>query len=184
VQYWYHVVKLKITSVPLFRKREFILALMDGKQSKSTTFNFENRNKTFLSSLPNVINIAKNTLKHSFVSVNLARDDFKETAASASRTKSYQDFVSWFIDDGFGGTLLVVVMKVDLGDDIPRYIKPHHHHHLSLTDNITKVDISAFCISNGNSVNQEMDEARRFLKGNFYFCWQGNFFKSFLFICD
>jgi len=95
---------------------------MDGKQSKSITFNFENRNNSFLNSLPNVINIAKNTLKHSFVSVNLARDDFKETAASASRTKSYQDFVSWFIDDGFGGTLLVVVMKVDLGDDIPRYV--------------------------------------------------------------
>jgi len=125
----------KITKRPLFYpKREFYLGMLISKQSKdfivrkslgkTVQYAYDklqaikgdsrNQNNDFYK-------ISKNTVINALVNVNIAYDhDLKRTIKSRYK-RAFQDFVVWFHDIGDNCTLLDIVMKVDMGNDIPRW---------------------------------------------------------------
>jgi len=60
----------------------------------------------------------------SLATINLDNISLRNQANSKSKisfVRSYQDFLSLYIPEGTG-TKLIVIMRVDLGRDIPRWI--------------------------------------------------------------
>mmetsp|Transcript_29866 Transcript_29866/g.42600 ORF Transcript_29866/g.42600 Transcript_29866/m.42600 type:complete len:361 (-) Transcript_29866:180-1262(-) len=66
------------------------------------------------------IPVPKRTIISSLMSVNIATNN-NELKSDTNYVHAFQDFIAWFIDDGKGGTLLVILMRVDLGSDIPKW---------------------------------------------------------------
>lgn len=72
----------------------------------------------------NFYKIAKNTVINALVNVNIASDSDKKSTSTSTGSRykrAFQDFVVWFHDIGDNCTLLDIVMKVDMGNDIPRW---------------------------------------------------------------
>ena len=38
---------------------------------------------------------------------------------------AFQDFIAWFVERPEGGTKLIICMRVDMGNDIPKYVYVH-----------------------------------------------------------
>eukprot|EP01036_Dinobryon_divergens_P022451 gene22451-30708_t len=89
----------------LVRRTTCGLSAPIGEHSRS----FEEQNKLRVS-------IDKGTIVSSLMSVTLPKDE-----DILGYVRSFQDFIAWFLDDGTGGTLLVILMRVDLGPDIPNW---------------------------------------------------------------
>ena len=101
----------KTTKSPLFfPKRIFTLAMLDRNSMKDFTYADDTFGK---------IVIRKNTKMSSLVSVKF-KDKIQEINTE-HYVWSYQDFIAWFVDDGNGGTILTIVMMVNLGEDIPTW---------------------------------------------------------------
>jgi hypothetical protein len=54
--------------------------------------------------------------------VNRALTRRTASSASAGAVTGFQDFLSWYVDNGDGTTTSVVCMRVDLGPDVPRWL--------------------------------------------------------------
>ena len=125
----------KITKRPLFYpKREFYLGMLISKQTKDfivrkslgkTVQYAYDKLKTKKGDSSNLNNnfykISKNTVINALVNVNIAHDHKLKKTIKSKYKRAFQDFVVWFHDIGDNCTLLDIVMKVDMGNDIPRW---------------------------------------------------------------
>ena len=126
----------KITKRPLFYpKREFYLGMLISKQSKDFIVRkslgktvqyaydkLKTINKGDISNLNNnFYKISKNTVINALVNVNIAYDHNLKKTIKSQYKRAFQDFVVWFHDIGDNCTLLDIVMKIDMGNDIPRW---------------------------------------------------------------
>ena len=125
----------KITKRPLFYpKREFFLGMLISKQpsnilvrkSLSPTVQYAyDRLKVIQndksSNSNNFYKISRNTVINALVNVNIASDNNWKGSNKSRYKRAFQDFVVWFHDIGNNSTLLDIVMKVDMGNDIPRW---------------------------------------------------------------
>ena len=127
----------KITKRPLFYpKREFFLGMLISKQPReiivrksmgsTVQYAYDKLKKiqNDKSNSNNFYKIAKNTVINALVNVNIASDSDKKSTSTSTGSRykrAFQDFVVWFHDIGDNCTLLDIVMKVDMGNDIPRW---------------------------------------------------------------
>lgn len=105
----------KTTKRPLiFPKREFILGSVDLKQRN--TISVTDRRTSTVTVIP------RGTLISALVSIKIDESSFNTiTERGEQFVLAYQDFMSWYIPEQYG-TKLIVIMRVDLGKDIPRWI--------------------------------------------------------------
>ena len=126
----------KITKRPLFYpKREFYLGMLISKQSKdyivrkslgkTVQYAYDKLKTITKGDISNLNNnfykISKNTVINALVNVNIAYDHNLKKTIKSQYKRAFQDFVVWFHDIGDNCTLLDIVMKVDMGNDIPRW---------------------------------------------------------------
>jgi len=102
----------KTTKRPLFYpKRRFTMALLEQKQNKDIAVAPKH------ALLP--ARITRGTLTSVLVNVNVAHEDESRNRKYVS---AFQDFMAWFVEgEQHDTTVLVIVMRVDLGDDIPKW---------------------------------------------------------------
>lgn len=97
----------KTTKRPLlFPKREFTLAM--GEFNQTTGFEYLDKER---------LQIPRGTITHAMSSVHFE----SSKVTTDGYIQAYQDFVAWFIDDKEDGTILLVMTKLNLGKDIPKW---------------------------------------------------------------
>jgi hypothetical protein len=112
----------------IFPKRIFELAHIERKVETTFEVNFPVDKQIIeeLRSSPKQkkFQVTKGTSLHSLISLDLPADFVgasKDLKVKSNYVKAYQDFVAYYIPKSGGGTILLVVMKVSLGADIPRW---------------------------------------------------------------
>lgn len=126
------IIRKSTKSLFLFPRREMIQVLMKSKIShdKSVAIVTNPKYSPFRNISNDGIKLSKGSSVHVMLSVNLS-SEYKNkipTRKDAKFVRSYQDMIGWFLEDGRGGSNLIIVMQVDLGRDIPRYVcVPYYH---------------------------------------------------------
>ena len=127
----------KMTKRPLiFPKREFLLGLLHRTsksdvvvrkaRAKSVSILYDEVDQKFNNDVKAAIKenyfiIQKGTKMCALLNVDIS-PSINKNPFNGEHTKAYQDFIAWYTDADKGGkTLLTIVMRVDLGSDIPRW---------------------------------------------------------------
>jgi len=114
----------KTTKRPfIMPKREFMMALVE--KTHRSSFSVKNvKVRSAPMTLPRDIKVERGILVNAVVNVNTADDvtyPGGKRGASAGYIRAYQDMMGYFVPLASGGTMLVSIMRVDLGPDIPRF---------------------------------------------------------------
>jgi hypothetical protein len=104
----------KTTKRPLLlSKRVMTLGMIERTQSKEVPC---------LLPQHQIHKIPKGTLINALVNVRLTHDLSKMKSNQKQYVAAFQDFIAWFLEaEGGSATILVVVMRVDMGIDMPRF---------------------------------------------------------------
>lgn len=110
-----HVLE-KTTKRPLFlSKRVMTLGMVERMQLKNVVVPLPKNSQR------PTVDIPKGTIINSLVNVKPV-GDFKMHSSHDYYVTAFQDFVAWFVEaDQGNSTMLVIVMRVDMGNDMPRY---------------------------------------------------------------
>ena len=98
------------------------MAMTDSVQNKQ--FNYPTTNLKYCpyKNATSELKIPKGTITQSLISIKLSTDYTSMITKTDETTYvEYQDFIAWFVDDNLGGTNLLIVMRVDLGKDVPHW---------------------------------------------------------------
>ena len=111
----------KTTKRPLiFPKRDFTLALVEKSHQSSFTIKNVKIRTSPMKSITE-IKVDRNILMNGMINVNVGDELLSASTAKGSYIRGYQDMTGYFVPLKSGGTLLVSMMRVDLGSDIPRF---------------------------------------------------------------
>ena len=119
----------KVTKPPLYRKRLFTLALLERKQGQNFEVRFPinsvgmssqlDKKQLMSSNKHNYYVVPKGTPVIAMFSVNNTNDN----SIDQDYIEARQQFIAWFIErDQKRSTHLEILMRVDLGLDIPRWL--------------------------------------------------------------
>lgn len=109
-----------------------ILAIKDSRQLKPFSIPISNaKYSPFKDLTDGELIVPEGTISQSMISLRLSKEDYKIFSSVKSLYNpekfvvAYQDYVSWLIPDSNNCniTRLVILMQVDLGPDIPRYLQ-------------------------------------------------------------
>ena len=101
-------------------KREMVVGLVEKTSRKSFFVDKIQVNSYPMKPIHN-ITVDKGILTNAVVNVNTGIK-FQMNMKNETLVRAYQDMMGWFVPiDSGRGTLLIAVMKVDLGPDIPRF---------------------------------------------------------------
>ena len=114
----------KTTKRPLFMpKREFTVALVE--KTHRSAFSVKNvQVRSAPLALPRDIKVDRGILVNAVVNVNAADEILYpggKRGGGAGYVRAYQDMMGYFVPLAGGGTMLLSIMRVDLGPDIPRF---------------------------------------------------------------
>ena len=111
----------KTTKRPfIMPKRDFMLALIEKKPQNSFTIKNVKIRTSPMKSMTE-IKVDRNFLMNGMINVNIGDNLLSESKSKGSYIRAYQDMAGYFVPLENGGTLLVSMMRVDLGSDIPHF---------------------------------------------------------------
>ena len=111
----------KTTKRPfIFPKRDFALALIEKSHQSSFTIKNVKINTSPMQSIKE-IKLDRSILMNAMINVNVGDELLSAFKSKGSYIRAYQDMVGYFVPLKNGGTLLISMMKVDMGSDIPHF---------------------------------------------------------------